>query len=74
MPWKPDDVLPPSGYDRKPLTANKAVMLGQGGDAPGNIVFPRYSDNDADDPDTQRLQNSSGAMDIEDPYEAYGQK
>jgi len=64
--------MPPSGYDGQPLTDNKAVYLGQGGDAPGNIVFPHYSDNDLDDPDTARLKHLDGAEDIENPYDRYG--
>ena len=64
--------LPPSGYDGRPLTNNKAIYLGQGGDAPGNIVFPRYSDNDDDDPDTERLSHLHGCEPIENPYDRYG--
>jgi hypothetical protein len=62
------------GYHHTPVTKNKAVFLGQGGDAPGNVVFPVFSDNDDDDADQQRLKNSSGSMPIGDPYDEYGRK
>ena len=60
-------------YHHTPVTQNEARYLGQGGDAHGNIVFPRYSDNDSDDPDTDRLQSLEGCDPINnDIYAEYG--
>jgi hypothetical protein len=64
--------MPPSGYHHEPVTDNEAVYLGQGGDARGNMVFPRYSDNDDDDPDTEQLEHMHGCERIHDPYDRYG--
>lgn len=60
-------------YHHEPVTDNTAGFLGQGGDAPGNIVFPRYSKDHPDNPDdTDRLSELHGCEPIEDPYERYG--
>jgi hypothetical protein len=63
----------PSGYHHTPVTANQACYVGQGGDAPGNVVFPRYSDNDDDDNDSDRLAHLEGCQPINnDIYAEYG--
>ena len=60
-------------YHHTPSTQNEGIYLGQGGDAPGNIVFPHYSDNDSDDPDTERLSHMHGCQPINnDIYAEYG--
>lgn len=64
--------MPPSGYHHEPVTDNEAVFLGQGGDAHGNRVFPRFSDNDDDDFDDESLERLHGASRIKNPYDEYG--
>lgn len=60
-------------YHHTPVGRDDVRFLGQGGDAPGNMVFPHYSDNDSDDPDTQRLADLTGHQIInKDIYAEYG--
>ena len=52
------------------VEATDCMFIGQGGNAPGNQIYPRYP---GDDPDFDLCDDDTkGLVRIRDPYEKYG--